>query len=563
MKLSKSILYPIRATRNGAAVSLSFLRLTNKSGAQPSSSHCYTSVAAPKKRGGGASENPDPSSPKVTCIGQVRVKSKKKSMQQCRSLSSRRRTGGEASFRKTEQDSIRFRNKHQRWVHLPTSACEALRSFGAEFSSCLLFPCRKNGSFVRDNNKDGDDVIKRGCCRWLVCANEGGRRGKIEVVVGCGDAAEEEEDEEEMMCEGSLRRHVFEDFEVKNGVIEVKGRRLEVEEEGTRFSICIPPKNALLLMRCRSDPMKMAALVNRCSWECQNHLDIQEEEEEENAEFEEINCDNIQFVNEEAQVFEENEIIEISVQEKLNLETYEDKLVDNGDDEKEQLEINDDDEEEEEEEEIESNMSSFEALLDQEGGDVKVKEEATNDVVSLPEKEEEETEVYEEDDDEKETFQKNQETLLPDCLLLMMCEPKLSMEVSKETWVRSTDFIRWLPDRPSKTAAGCDHHKVVKRRPSVDSKPRPPGIPVPPARKNDHRIQPPRSSCTLPAASVATMIERKLQGAYGPLALKRCKSEPMRTAAAKLLPESCNWKNGVVQAEPHGRAALGAAGVGF
>ncbi|KAK1422008.1 hypothetical protein QVD17_24836 [Tagetes erecta] len=31
---------------------------------------------------------------------------------------------------------------------------------------------------------------------------------------------------------------------------------------------------------------------------------------------------------------------------------------------------------------------------------------------------------------------------LPECLLLMMYEPKLSMEVSKETWVSSKDFIR-------------------------------------------------------------------------------------------------------------------------
>ncbi|KAI3828229.1 hypothetical protein L1987_02326 [Smallanthus sonchifolius] len=31
---------------------------------------------------------------------------------------------------------------------------------------------------------------------------------------------------------------------------------------------------------------------------------------------------------------------------------------------------------------------------------------------------------------------------LPECLWLMMCEPKLSMEVSKETWVSGKDFIR-------------------------------------------------------------------------------------------------------------------------
>src|SRR5262249_11866161 len=54
--------------------------------------------------------------------------------------------------------------------------------------------------------------------------------------------------------------------------------------------------------------------------------------------------------------------------------------------------------------------------------------------------------------------------LLPDCLLLMMCEPKLSMEVSKETWVCSTDFIRWLPEhsRPvNKTNGGEEPKKSI------------------------------------------------------------------------------------------------------
>lgn len=152
---------------------------------------------------------------------------------------------------------------------------------------------------------------------------------------------------------------------------------------------------------------------------------------------------------------------------------------------------------------------------------------------------------------------------LPECLLLMMCEPKLSMEVSKETWVCSTDFIRWLPERPA--AAGAA--KRLTGETFTKTKPKP--KPSPPL------VQPPRSSCSFPAVggaagvSMATMIEQKLVGSksgngYEPFVLTRCKSEPMRSSA-KLAPEACFWNNRKL--EPHPPAAqlgVGApAGVGF
>ncbi|KAL2482902.1 uncharacterized protein Fot_44346 [Forsythia ovata] len=65
-------------------------------------------------------------------------------------------------------------------------------------------------------------------------------------------------DLKEMMSMRSSRRHVFEDIEIKYD---------KIEEEVVRVSFCIPPKNALLLMRCRSDPMKMVALANHFSWD--------------------------------------------------------------------------------------------------------------------------------------------------------------------------------------------------------------------------------------------------------------------------------------------------------
>ncbi|KAL2537605.1 Uncharacterized protein Fot_18996 [Forsythia ovata] len=62
----------------------------------------------------------------------------------------------------------------------------------------------------------------------------------------------------DIMSMRSSRRYVLENIEIKDDKIEEKARR---------ESICIPSKNALLLMQCRSDPMKMASLANRFSWD--------------------------------------------------------------------------------------------------------------------------------------------------------------------------------------------------------------------------------------------------------------------------------------------------------
>ncbi|KAG6409876.1 hypothetical protein SASPL_127918 [Salvia splendens] len=75
------------------------------------------------------------------------------------------------------------------------------------------------------------------------------------------------------------------------------------------------------------------------------------------------------------------------------------------------------------------------------------------------------------------------------------------MEVSKETWACSTDFIRLDPERPRRAAAKADAEPpMVKKRASVEkSKPR---VPEPPRRNNDS--QPARSSCSLPADGSAS-----------------------------------------------------------
>ncbi|GER29199.1 peptidyl-prolyl cis-trans isomerases [Striga asiatica] len=562
MKLPKSFLKPLRATRNGF-----FRRRRSRSG----------SIRGGASFSGPPADNPEPSSPKVTCIGQVRVKSKRRGSHSRRSVSQRRT--GEASFRRTAAEQLQEERKSRRWVHL--------RAFGSELA-CLLFPCAgggcrrhkcrifKSGCCCNDGDCNGGEEIG-GCGvfmrRCLVC---GGRRGEIFAAAGGGEAAAEEEEGK------SGRRHVFDDIEVRNGRIEVKGRSLEVEEEDERWrtGICVPPKNALLLMRCRSDPTKMAALVNRYSnLEYRNRDDIEEDEDDDEDEAEENSSweggdlvfEKVVF-EDKGEAFEqctkvsskidEEEEIRNEVRHELESNFEEKfKLLNVGGEQEEEIKATDEQEEEidakdEESEETESNMSSFEALLDQENSDSyleKVEENEDNeeyeDIGSRKIQEPGKSNELENNREEEDEEQSKQ--VLPDCLLLMMCEPKLSMEVCKETWVRGADFVRRSPKAAAAAGGGCERHQDRGRQPAgADPKPRK-QIPAPPSGRSDgtrrQMLQPARSSCSLPAATM------------GPLALTRCKSEPRRTAADKLAHETAPWKDGGggVKMEVHGPAGVG------
>ncbi|KAJ1423155.1 hypothetical protein SESBI_12597 [Sesbania bispinosa] len=100
MKLSsKSILSPSRG-RDPPQISLSssLSRRLKSNGSMKGGQASPMFPTGGKRRGVGF-ENPEPSSPKVTCIGQVRVKTKK----QGKKMRARSKRRGEASFRKTEQ----------------------------------------------------------------------------------------------------------------------------------------------------------------------------------------------------------------------------------------------------------------------------------------------------------------------------------------------------------------------------------------------------------------------------------------------------------------------------
>ncbi|KAM7277858.1 hypothetical protein ACFE04_004992 [Oxalis oulophora] len=661
---SKSILSPGRARDSSSTSSLSssLSRRLRTNG----SLRCSTGQASPmfpsnvKKRVGGGFENPEPSSPKVTCI--------------------------------------------------------ALRDF-----NCFLPSCGGGGGGGErgkdDNKMNGSNGGGGRSCgavfRWLVAVpdSQGKNSRDIELLVtgGGGGGGEEVVQEEDDFRRST--RHVFEGLDIDDFIKEGRFEEHNVEEGGGgRVSICIPPKNALLLMRCRSDPVKMAALANKF-WECHQPQDggFQEEEidsssdskegekmgiegfsnsPQEDDKVEEVFIiDHKEEIEEPKQVCQELDNCENSVQEQGNGEdcaAFEEEDLGREDNEKVVSEEEDGRENEKEtdepghnqqvEEEIEVNYdaSNRESVVEPENSgfredeldhvmvtqeiecscleeeekaeEVLVMELVTGDdnkiecdvsdmvfieaegesefhgeeseliveelkieheqvldeteVEALESSEEESQlgETYEEAQSEpdqkmqepetsssseaieeslKPNVEKEKSSGLPDCLLLMMCEPKLSMEVSKETWVCGTDFIRWLPERPQKSKPVNKTENRVnsqnrdsKKRPSIDSKP-----------NNFQLQQPPRSSCSFPAApppkavprggsatTMASMVEQKLAGsrAYEPFVLTRCKSEPMRTAS-KLAPDACFWKNRKL--EPHRPAAtLGvgaAAGLGF
>ncbi|KAE8672064.1 hypothetical protein F3Y22_tig00111852pilonHSYRG00007 [Hibiscus syriacus] len=271
-----------------------------------------------KKKGPGF-ENPEPSSPKVTCIGQVRVNKSKKQGSMLRDCS-RSNYGGDC----------------RRWVHLPMTICEALRAFGAEYVYCLL-PCTRSSSCMANNKED----------------KTGGRSGKDRARV----------------CVSSSS----------------------------------PPMDALLLTRCRSVLLKMAAFADQICWETREIAEIKE-----------------------------------------------DTLTQASSDAPERVH-----------EEEEGSNSNTEAMGPDPGNESKQSG--------------------------------NRQNPLPDCLMLMMCEPKLSMEVSKETWVCRGDFINKQP--------------LVKQKEGVDE---PPVLLQPPAPEpssslaNDRLSVKQRDGVDPPPAAVAS-----------------------------------------------------------
>jgi hypothetical protein len=159
---------------------------------------------------------------------------------------------------------------------------------------------------------------------------------------------------------------------------------------------------------------------------------------------------------------------------------------------------------------------------------------------------------------------------LPDCLLLMMYEPKLSMEVSKETWVCSTDFVHWKSYQGKNNRSHWQQKASVTGTVETEKKENAEGTTIvndvqeskDPSTVNSAVPMPcPVAQKTPPPKPATTEQKLKLEvppvtnaAAYAPFVLKRCKSEPMRSSA-RLAPDACFWKDR--------HRPLNATGVGF
>ncbi|GJT21092.1 hypothetical protein Tco_0891029 [Tanacetum coccineum] len=574
-----------------------------------------------EKRGSGF-DNPEPSSPKVTCIGQVRVKSKKKHAKNNITSSLSRKRKLDHSLSQTHCQHLEClhsqRSNNQRWVHLPLTICEALRTFGSEVS--CLFPCRSSCSNTNSNTMiDKEEKMEfekeRSCSdvfsRWLVAFNDHddnvvkSRRHVFDDDIDNGNDSIMGSIDDDVM---SLRRHVFDDLDIVN------------IDEGI-VSICVPPKNALLLMRCRSDPMMMEALTNRF-WEPNVEINEEEQEVEEfvdkitdqehcdlekfevDQEIVELNMDMEMKETVQEEEMERNvEMEAIYVQDENDQENETRGLkIENDNVEDESMfiwclfeEIEDQDEEflKEEEEESQLDMGYALELLfkmediqeteDQEF--VQETEAGESNIEKVKHFEEEndgmvtENEIHErivmesvkvENDDREKSIKE-----LPECLLLMMYEPKLSMEVSKETWVCSSDFIRHHSSRKKPPQPPLPPVESIERQDESLVKC---SSPIVTTKECDHNVmrvglvqdrsvlcQPGISSCSFATRqSRATVLEEKLVNTMGyePFVLTRCKSEPMRIAEAKLKQDTCYWKN---KLEPPRRASfsISMSGLGF
>ncbi|XP_019056279.1 PREDICTED: nucleolin-like [Tarenaya hassleriana] len=475
-----------------------------------------------KRSGSGYDNNHEPSSPKVTCIGQVRVKTRKHVKKKMRARSTRK---GETSFRRSTDQSDGGGGR---------GGCRFDASENR--SSCTDDSHRRD----RDGRQTESDACGGGSScgavftRWFVAVEEtGGKRREIELVVGGEDDAEQDQRQR------SRRRHVFEGLDFSE--LEVKPEKKEKEEEAGRIAICAPPKNALLLMRCRSDPVKVAALANKVRETQKSLSDDAKAEEEDNgvaaveeeikgrrrvelemedkkrieicekwisgeiapdsevAEAEPALVSRVEKEEEEVKAMEdsvvkaeESKVLEEPCEEEMEatfMRNIEDDIRHALEEDEQWAEMTDlAAKEEEDDEDIDSATQNEERS---EPGDPDNPKKPEPDPNPAPEGRENQPEAT-----EKETAPYK---VLPDCLLLMMCEPKLSMEVSKETWVCSTDFVRWLPERPpakKPDGGGRDQHKkrtataaestASSRRRSTDK----PFV-------NPVLLQPPRSSCSI------------------------------------------------------------------
>ncbi|CAA6661083.1 unnamed protein product [Spirodela intermedia] len=679
MPSGKSLPSPGRGT---AAPSLSASlsrRLKNSGSLKGGQSPATIPGAGGNRRKSFPIEAAEPSSPKVTCIGQVKVKTarmkKKKKSKATRSSSSKQgtlylRRGGEAAD--VGESRACLPNRNQKWVHLPlSSVCEAVRSFGSEFN-CFL-PCgggRRSDCSAATPGGGGGEKLEEDAAAG---PRHGGEKSeRVGGVWSCGAAfarwlmavQESEEVKRGEMVE--LKAVEVMVGAVDRGELTMDGEKKE-RENATVVTPLRSPRNALLLMRCRSDPVKMAALTSRF-WGSPTKVQVEDMEEARgDEEDEDGDKPVVEDEYSEGAVAVEKETLATAIVAETMVKDHSDAPLEAGNGGGEgqpqrhsveaRPELSNQSKEEEEEGvskvEEEAPMekaalpgrsrvweegpaqdaagskigrSSNGGCLEREsrrvsfsGGEkegrrhsfstekdvrrmssfrekegrrrwsfssevtrrppVQTTAEAEHVVKKMKKKKKKKKEgegkdlgtgagsfdqstasvaAVAADDCEGggpgERGEKGNE--LPDCLLLMMYEPKLSMEVSKETWVCSSDFLRHRPRHHQKQpkpeaamAAAASGGGGANNLTSTTTDPVPQPSPPPPPS-----APPAVDAHSSPAERTNTTEKKVAAPSYGPFGLTRCKSEPMRSSA-KMEPDACFWKNR--------HRPIGAAGIGF
>lgn len=354
-----------------------------------------------------AAEEEEPSSPKVTCIGQVRVKSKQ-------------RKGAE---------SLKRWGSHMYGIR--KEVCHGLRSLGGE-SSCFS-QCSRSSPEGKEHEKQQSACAGTVLAKWFMILQEGEEKqhekldpdtrkqektGKFmdpfeELKNPCAKNKEKMHPDDEKWTQ--ITKFGEEDGASYCGRNGYGGVDDDEEEE----PICIPPRNALLLMRCRSEPLRVS--LDSSFWMAHSNGSEPHEPHKTN-------------------------VCQDSNRGRL-ASCYGDKASDN--------------------------------------------------------------------DEESRGVQDSEATVesLPQALVLMRCEPeltKLSLEVCKETWVSSRDFLM---------------------KPMVN-------------RDDDSRRLSKKSSDQEGSSSTAVGMGKMLGEKYSPpgaFMLTRCNSEPPKLSV-KLAPEACLWK---------------------
>ncbi|CAN1135460.1 hypothetical protein LINPERPRIM_LOCUS15531 [Linum perenne] len=182
-----------------------------------------------RKKNTAAIEAPEPSSPKVTCMGQVRVrrsgKKKRRSSSDCSRCRCRCRWIQSVLF--CHGCCCRVRRRKPPPAPAAATACCSVRPDWRKWRR--FFCCSK-----KSKPKVGED-------RETDFGSSLGRRREVEVEDSYGDELVEEEDDGEEPASSAAARKMFACSSTENS----------------------PPKNALLLIRSRSAPYRTSSLASR------------------------------------------------------------------------------------------------------------------------------------------------------------------------------------------------------------------------------------------------------------------------------------------------------------